>query len=247
MNKLKLYDFYRRAISVVYPNRCPFCRRIISPELYYCDGCYRILPFCSRKPEPIGNNTPLIACCSYVGFVREAVLWFKYSGVFYPADAFALMMVQRLEEMKISADIIVPVPSGRESLQRRGFSTAKVLAKRMSMRMDIPVIEAVNAVRNKKEQKYLSAKQRMKNAQASFYFNSRTSVAGKRILLVDDIATTGSTMSAIADILTANGAESVTACVFARVPLADNVDKARMKKPKGIPLEKNVLAFWKKR
>lgn len=246
MNKLKAYNWYRRIISVVYPNRCPFCKEIISADRYYCSACYRVLPFCLRKPEIIGDDVKLISCCKYVGVVRDAVLWFKYGGVFYPADAFALMMTRRLRAMKVSADIIVPVPSGRENVQKRGFSSAKVIAQRISMRTGIPVVEAVCAVRNKKEQKRLSVKQRVENARASFYFNPRTSIDGKRVILVDDVATTGSTLTAIAEILKQNGAKEVIACVFARVVHAEDGKGERLKKPIGIPLkEKNPCVFSK--
>lgn len=140
----------------------------------------------------------------------------KFSGLIYPADTFALMMSRMLEN--VDADVLIPVPSGRRSVRKRGFSTAKLLTKRISIRLGIPMVNAVNAYSDKEEQKTLSVKARYENAKRSFYLTPRNDVRGKRVLLIDDVSTTGSTLAAIAGLLREAGAVDISAAVFAKTP-----------------------------
>ncbi len=239
MMALQFYELRRRTISILYPNRCPFCGEVVSGRAYYCKLCYKNLPFAPDFVEPPGNISRLVVCCNYCLRARSAVLMLKYGRLIYPADTFGLMMAEKLKRLGVGADMIVPVPSGRKSIRKRGFSSAKIIAKRISYRMEIPLCEAVRAARDKVEQKSLSAKGRAENARKCFFLDEKLSVAGKRVLLVDDVTTTGSTLSAIAGILKDAGAAEVAACVFARalacVPTGGN-QASPLKKPRGILL-----------
>lgn len=239
MTALQFYELRRRAISIIYPNRCPFCNEVVPMEAYYCKMCYKNLPFAPDYIEPPANISRLVVCCSYLRRARDAVLMLKYGRLIYPADVFGLMMYEKLQRLGVTADVIVPAPSGRKAVKKRGFSSALVIAKRISYRMEIPIVEAVRAVKDKVEQKTLSAKGRAENAKKSFFFDEKCSVEGKRVLLVDDVTTTGSTLSAIAKILLDAGAAEVVACVFARALACTQCDDNEvlvLKKPRGIPL-----------
>lgn len=140
----------------------------------------------------------------------------KFRGLIYPADVFALMMSKTLEG--VNADVLIPVASGWRSVRKRGFSTAKLLAKRISIRLGIPTANAVKAAPDKAEQKTLSVSARYENAKRSFYLDPRYDVRGKRVLLIDDVSTTGSTLAVIAELLRKAGAADVEAAVFAKTP-----------------------------
>lgn len=215
-NKLWLLELRRIVAAEFFPNRCPFCGEIIGAIRYYCDACYRHLPFSMGKSEPPPNISQIYACCLYTRRVRKAVHMLKFSGLIYPADTFALMMSRMLEN--VDADVLIPVPSGRRSVRKRGFSTAKLLTKRISIRLGIPMVNAVNAYSDKEEQKTLSVKARYENAKRSFYLTPRNDVRGKRVLLIDDVSTTGSTLAAIAGLLREAGAVDISAAVFAKTP-----------------------------
>lgn len=216
LNKLWLLEMRRIVTAEFFPNRCPFCGEIISATQYYCDACYRHLPFIMGKSETPPNISQIYACCSYTRRVRDAVHMLKFRGLIYPADTFALMMSRLLEN--VQADVLVPVPSSRRSVRKRGFSTAELLVKRISIRLGIPIVNAVKAYSDKKEQKTLSVGARYENAKKSFYLNSGYDICGKRVLLIDDVSTTGSTLAAIAGILREAGAADVSATVFAKTP-----------------------------
>ena len=215
-NKLWFLELRRTVAAEFFPNRCPFCDEVIGVAQYYCDDCYRHLPFSVGRIEPPPNISRIYACCRYMRRVRGAVHMLKFRGLIYPADAFALMMSRMLEG--VNADVLIPVASGRKSVRKRGFSTANLLAKRISIRLGIPMVCAIKAASDKEEQKTLSVKSRYDNAKRSFYLDPRCDVRGKRVLLIDDVSTTGSTLAAIAELLRAAGAADVEAAVFAKTP-----------------------------
>lgn len=227
INRVSLYEFFRTAASAIAPNRCPFCERIIAAEKYYCESCPEFLPFISKPVSPPENVSRLYACCFYRQRARDAVLRFKYNNEFYSADAFALMISEKLKDVK--ADLIVPVPSSRKSVKSRGFTTAEVIGKRVAMRVGIPMIKALGANREKKEQKGLSAKKRIINAQNAFFVKEKSAVRGKRVILIDDVCTTGATLSAAAELLLKAGAADVAAAVFAKTVSCGEIDLTRKK------------------
>lgn len=215
-DKLLFWEMRRTVAAAFFPNRCPFCGMVIGTSRYYCEDCYRYLPFAVGRAEPPPGISRLYACCRYMRRVRGAVHMLKFRGLIYPADTFALMMSRMLEG--VNADVLVPVPSGWRSVRKRGFSTANLLAKRISSRLGISMMRAVKAAPDKEEQKTLSVKARYENAKSSFYPDSRCDVRGKRVLLIDDVSTTGSTLAAIAMLLREAGAADVSAAVFAKTP-----------------------------
>ena len=217
MNKLSFYEFRRRAISVLFPNVCPFCGRVIEAADYYCDACFELLPVIRENQQPPPNVSRLYACCWYTGVARKAVHMLKFGEYIYPADAFGLFMTEKLNKENVTADALVPAPSSLLSIEKRGFSPANVIAQRISLRTGIPVEEAVTADINKTDQKSLTRKKRILNAKNCFHLSKNAEVSGKRLLLIDDVTTTGSTLSALAEILLKAGAADVSAAVFAKV------------------------------
>ncbi|MBD5129835.1 MAG: ComF family protein [Ruminococcaceae bacterium] len=211
---LKNYERFRRVVSLVAPNRCPFCGEVLDNSDYWCGECIRHLPFIHGIVPPPENISELFVCCSYSGRARGAVLMLKYGGLVYPADAFAKMMSEKLRNAE--ADMLVPVPNGKEGVQKRGFSSSELISERLSMRVGIPTMNALSAVSGKREQKSLSASARRRNALHSFFVNGRVKVRGKRIILIDEVTTTGSTLSAAGELLLKAGAKDVSAAVFAK-------------------------------
>ena len=165
---------------------------------------------------PIENISRFYACCYYLHRVRKAVHMLKFSTKIYPAEAFARMMEKMLADELKNADILVPVPSGSLSVIDRGFAPADKIAKIISVKSGVPLVKAIKARKEKLEQKELSIRKRAENAKNSFCPAKNTDVKGKRIILIDDVCTTGSTLSACAEILLKAGAKDVAAAVFAK-------------------------------
>lgn len=227
IKSVKLYEYFRRAVSVVAPNRCPFCGDVIEAEKYYCERCFEHLPFVEKELAPPENISRLIACCYYRHRARKAVLQLKYGCLVYPADTFALMISEKLAG--VSADLIVPIPSSRASIRKRGFATAELIGKTVSLRTGLPMVKALGANRDKKEQKGLTAKNRLINAQSAFFIKSGFDLSGKTVVLLDDVCTTGATLSACAKLLLDAGAKEVIAAVFAKTLSCGNIELTRKK------------------
>lgn len=227
IKSVKLYEYLRKTVSVVAPNRCPFCSEVIAAEKYYCERCFEYLPFVEKELVPPENISRLIACCYYRHRARKAVLQLKYGCLVYPADAFALMISEKLAG--VSADLIVPIPSSRASIRKRGFATAELIGKTVSLRTGVPLLKALGANRDKKEQKGLSARNRLINAQSAFFVKSGFDFSGKTVVLLDDVCTTGATLSAAAKLLLDAGAEEVIAAVFAKTLNCGNIELTRKK------------------
>ncbi len=209
-----IYEFVQKAVSAIAPNRCPFCRNVIPSGKYYCERCYEFLPFIKEELLPIENVSRRIACCFYRRRARKAVLWLKYGCMVYPVETFAFMISEKLSG--IQADYIIPVPSSRKSIKSRGFAAGELIGKRVSMRTGIPMLKAVGAVNDKIDQKTLNSEERLLNAESSFFLKSGFDVRNKKIILIDDVSTTGATLSAIAGILIRAGADEVIAAFFAK-------------------------------
>lgn len=218
MNAIKIYELKRRALSILFPNVCPFCGRVVNAREYYCPPCFEMLPKIRRELTPPENVSRLFACCWYSGIAREAVHMLKFACLLDPADTFALMMSETLRASDLKADALVPVPSGIQSVIKRGFSPAEVIAERISARLEIPIESALAAKSDKTEQKSLSRKSRLQNARKSFFVAENAEVKDKCLLLIDDVTTTGSTLSVLAELLLNAGAKDVSAAVFAKVP-----------------------------
>ncbi len=218
MNALKIHELKRSALSIIFPNVCPFCGRVVGAREYYCASCDEMLPKIRRELSPPENVSRIFACCWYSGIAREAVHMLKFGCLIDPADTFALMMSETLRKFGVNADVLVPVPSGIISIEKRGFSPAEEIAKRISMRLEIPIENSLGAGADKIEQKTLSRKKRLQNARESFFVKNNADIAGKHLLLIDDVTTTGSTLSVLAELLLDAGAAEVSAAVFAKVP-----------------------------
>lgn len=216
------HELKRALLSFIAPNRCPFCDRVIGATEYWHEACFmRLKPYeGSDCPEGLdGFSAP----CVYKKEAKQAVLRFK-NGEHSLSDAFALLIAERLGQT--DADVIVPVPSSAASTFIRGFQPAAKLALSLSAIRGIPVKKGLVS-RGGVQQKTLRAKQRRINAQIAYHLRRGVSFEGKRVLLVDDICTTGSTLSACAELLRQAGAREVTGAAFAKVVLTRSRERKK--------------------
>lgn len=115
------------------------------------------------------------------------------------------------------AEMIVPVPSGRGELRRRGYDVPLALARLLGKQLRLPVAQALYKTRETIRQATLSGEERRRNLHGAFAVGEGISVAGRRVLLVDDVYTTGTTLDKCAEALKASGAASCTGICIAAV------------------------------
>jgi ComF family protein len=191
--------------------------------------------FCVRCRTPFQNAFPLdadglcgicrrglrgfdAAYCfgAYEGKLRQLIHLYKYAGVrtlARPLGDFMAAALPRDERF----DAIAPIPLHWRRQWQRGFNQAQLLAQTLSRRTAIPVIQTLKRSHSTAMQAGLSNTARRLNVSAAFHCRHPEGVAGKKILLIDDVMTTGSTASACAAVLKRAGASRVALLTVARV------------------------------
>ena len=160
-------------------------------------------------------------CCMLYGlYEREVIKAFKYGDKAYYGRFFGEMMYDRVEpvfERDIQADIIVPVPLHRSKLAKRGYNQSGILSRQLSQRLGIPMVEALKRVKKNKPMSSINGQERRDNLESAFAVPPfmKQKVADKKVLLVDDIFTSGSTADACSKVLKNAGASAIIVLALA--------------------------------
>lgn len=229
-------------IRLVYPPSCVACGGATSDIHALCPGCWSRIgfisrPYCERLGTPfsVDLGVPLHspaaiadppvfnrarAVCRYDDVARELVHKLKYGDRPELGQALANMMLLAGAEVLDEADLLVPVPLHRLRLWTRRFNQAAVLARIIGKKRGLPVeLRALARVKHTRPQVGLSRPQRADNLQGAFRVAkpARPLVEGRRIVMIDDVLTTGATANAASRALLRAGAVSVDILTFTRV------------------------------
>lgn len=199
-------DECKEGILLVKEQTCPACNKI-SPKGKFCQRC--------RKKT---NLSGIAAACYFrEGTTKEAIHSFKYEGVHGLSNDLAPLLTDLLIREKISFDVICFVPITKKREGWRGYNQAEILAQNLSGYFGKPVVPALRKVKKTKTQVGLPKKKREQNLKNAFKLSAKKSqIDGKRILLVDDVVTTGTTLNECAKILKSAGARKIWAATIAK-------------------------------
>ena len=162
-----------------------------------------------------------ISCIEYCDKSKVLVLSLKYYGNTYMSRYIAQVMRDKLEFEQLSADYIIPVPLHKKRMRIRGFNQAEKIASYLSECTNIPIIDCVKRNRNTKRLYALNKFQREKELKNAFEVKvDSEEIIGKRIILVDDIFTTGTTVNEISKKLKIYGVDEIIVLTF----LTRNID-----------------------
>lgn len=204
-------------LGVFFPRKCPFCGRLTGKTLV-CDKCETTLPRCEklRQGADFGRCT---APLYYEGQVRDAILAFKFKGKLGGLDAFGRLMAQTAAERYSGEfDAITWVPVSQKRLKKRGYDQARYLTASTCVDWHVAPLETLRKVSDNPPQSGLDdAAARRANVLDVYEAVSPEQFAGKRLLLVDDICTTGATLGECARVLKAAGAAEVLCLTLAMV------------------------------
>jgi ComF family protein len=153
----------------------------------------------------------------YEGDVRHIVRAFKFAGQSSLAPTLGIQLAETYEDYRFDVDLIVPVPLTPARKRWRGYNQALLLAKELGKLQQLPVVEAMQRRGPTTPQAESSGiEARYRNVQGVFSVTKPEAVRGQRVLLVDDVATTGATLSACSRELLDAGADAVLALTVAR-------------------------------
>lgn len=160
------------------------------------------------------------AAAHYGGVIRRLIVRFKFEDKHEPVPLFVTLMRKAGRELLAEADVMVPVPLHRLRLLQRRFNQAALLAKGLSKAEGVPAaVTALKRTRRTHAQVGLTQEARQSNVSGAFKVSrgARNAVRGKRVLLIDDVLTTGATVDACAAALLDAGAKNVDVLAIALV------------------------------
>lgn len=186
------------------PQRCLRCSAPLPQFVAECERCRRTSYHFTRH----------VAVCVYEGTAAALIRSYKFRANRSLGTAMARLMAAAAEHWLQPGTIVVPVPSRSRSRRRRGFDAVATLASCLGELTSVRPTQLL-ARRGRSEQKALSYEQRMENVACSFHLRRGAEVPAEPMILVDDVFTTGATLSACAGVLLEAGAEDVECLTFA--------------------------------
>jgi competence protein ComFC len=241
MIALSKSDGVAALVSLLYPPVCTVCGANTPAGEYLCDQCDEktvriVAPFCQKCTEPFeGAITSSFTCANCAhraihfdvavavyrsrGIVREIIHSFKYNRQIYLRRLIARWLCAALDDERLRNrrfDVIVPVPLHPTRQRERGFNQASLLAELLSAEISLPSKLLLERTRYTTTQTALDRAERMENLHNAFRLRKTANVRDLHVLLIDDVLTTGSTLSECARILKRAGAISVHAATAAR-------------------------------
>lgn len=227
-----------KLLDLILPARCPACGRPSDSHRHapFCSGCWSSV---TRAPEvkrcttcgvalPSDYSFKCLSCIKESPHYRRAYVFGDYSGTL--KAAINLLKFEGLRRLSVPlgallcslplppVDLILPVPLSRERLVQRGFNQSHLLGLRLSRGLSVP-LEPALLIRSKDTvpQSTLSREERLKNPRGAFSVSaSARRRLPRRVVIVDDVMTTGATLNECARVLVREGVEEVHAAVLAR-------------------------------
>lgn len=205
-------------LEFFFPSRCCFCRRLTRNGTAVCRECGKRYPDRPRGQceRLLDRSLRCLSPLRYDGDVRRALLRYKFGGATSCAPVLACYMQKCLDESGISCDSITWVPLSAKRLRSRGYDQARLLAEALAKAEGLPCPPLLKKQRHTVAQSGLRTReQRQRNAEGAYCALDPAGIKGRRILLVDDIVTSGATLRECARMLRRAGAASVTAITAA--------------------------------
>jgi ComF family protein len=197
-------------LDLLFPPRCAGCAKV---DWHWCAVCQQAVDQIPFPPLPrLSAESPLAAVATtgiHEGKLQDAIWSLKYANAPALAEPLGQRMARRLAALDWTIDMLVPVPLHTRRLQERGYNQSQRLGEQMALLGNIPLIpQAIQRTVATRSQVGLTAPEREANLQAAFQAGPQI-VAGQTLVLIDDVFTTGATLSACAQAARDAGAAQV--------------------------------------
>lgn len=215
-------SFFENALNFLFPKTCIICGKI--NENSVCENCKRRIKKYEKFILVNKNNSEIyfdyfLHCYSYKGLIRNILLKYKFQGQAYICNFFAKMLLncKKTYDFFSFYDIMIPVPMEKQKKLVRGYNQTELIVDIIAKNTQISNGKNVICkIKNTKTQSLLNYNERQNNIKNAFCVRQIENVKNKRIILFDDIYTTGATVNEISKILKENGAEKILVLVIAK-------------------------------
>ena len=210
-----------KLLDLLFPPKCPFCRNLLEQEereFGVCEKCREHNRTYAECKKEVSGCEECLAPLWYQGLVKDSVHRYKFSGKSVYAKAYAHLMTECLTEyLEGEWDVITWVPLSKKRLRERGYDQARLLAEAIAAELGTGTLSLLRKDIHTGAQSLLKdASARRANVVGAYSVPDAGLVQGKRVLLVDDVVTTGATLSECAVTLLSAGAAEVRAVTLAR-------------------------------
>ena len=207
-------------LDLLFPPKCPFCQRLLhDPRAPLCPNCQASLPWRTgragerRVDFTQGCWSPL----AYQAQVREAVQRYKFAPAPAYGRPFGLLMAQCARDQGVEAELVTWAPLSKKRRRKRGFDQGELLARTVGECLALPVLPLLEKSRHTVPQSSLpDGAARRANALGAYSLLPGGRIEGRRVLLVDDVVTSGATLSECARLLCQGGAKQVLCLTLAQ-------------------------------
>ena len=228
-------------VEFFYPAACPLCETPVSIHGELCAECWTAFnwidgPKCTRCGYPFPSDLELggapmcpvcaagecemdliRSACVYDDASRASMLPFKHGGRISYARFMSRAMIWAMRDTDVRPDVVLPVPLSRRRLFHRSYNQATLLARTIARAYGVPIDYDSVRRKHRPDMGHKTARQRAENIRGVFDVVAPDKIRGRRILVVDDVMTSGATFSEMRRVLMRAGAESVYGLTFCRV------------------------------
>ena len=199
---------------------CQNCKGEILPvQMQVCPKCNKMSQsgkYCLRCGKDSALKGIVVSLYFEEGATKELIHNFKYNSIKELTPFLGEKMVQVLRDNPTKIDIITFVPVHVMRMASRGYNQAELLAEYVSQKIEIKIEKLLTKTRNTKRQVGLKRQQRKNNLSGAFKANQNVDISNKKILIIDDVTTTGQTLEECAKVLKNAGAKEVWGLVISR-------------------------------
>ena len=198
-------------LDLLFPPKCPFCGRLLEKGEMLCPDCQRDLPWLAGRPAEteVELTGGCVSALRYQDKVRTAVHGYKFGGRSGRSRPFGLLITQAVTDHDLAADLVSWPSLSPKRLRRRGYDQAELLAREVGKNLGLPVIRTLDKGERPAQSGLEGEAARRANLLGAYTAVTPEKYSGKTILLIDDVVTTGATLSECAKTLRLAGAGKV--------------------------------------
>ena len=198
-------------LDLLFPPKCVFCQQLLKDrELDMCAACRTSLPRTEGEISQITFCKKAYSLFYYEKQVPDSILRYKFGGRSNYASAYGRLLAMEILRKQIPFDVLTFVPVSAKRRRKRGYDQAELLAKAVAKELNVPVCRCLRKRRDNRAQSSLAdSSERSANVRGVYRGYRTEQYTGKKLLLIDDVLTTGATISECCNVLRLSGASEV--------------------------------------